>query len=380
MLELRKRHQEGCALFTPARPFSKNLECKRCVYVAYGSVDGKKIRESLDTTNREEAHDRLSERWKQARTGTPPPVNAMSAREAVEAYLGELRSSGRTPKTIARYAASCNRLSAFLDGKAITDLKKVTSADMSAFKGTWGNELQSDTSRQKEQQRLKTFFRWCGNQTPPLILSDPTKGLMRISVANGNVRERFTDEEIDRIFASIDSVYPANAKGTNGSVYQTRPFVRAFLLVLRYTALRISDVTNLQRHHLDGDRLFLHTLKTGQPVYTVVPSVVSDALREIDRNGEFYFYPGNPGTFDTWRKKWSDILKPVYRKAKVRYTSHAWRDTLVFKLLRKKVRIELISRLLGHDSIQITWDHYSAWVPELQEELEMAVREHIHSC
>ena len=347
--------------------------------MAYGTVLGKKFRTSLETTNREYAQEKLVEISKVARGDAPPPVT-ISAAGAVEAYLNELRVSGRTPKTVARYSASAKRLLTFLKAKSIADLKRLSTADMSEFKGTWGNELKTDKSREKEQQRLRTFFRWCGNQSPPLVDFDPTKGLMRISVAGGDARERFTSEEIERIFDAVDAVYPEQPKRAARSIYQTRPYVRAFLLVLRYSALRISDVTNLQRHHIEGDRLFIHTLKTGKPVYTVVPPSVVEALQAIDRGTEHYFFPGNPGTLETWKKEWSDILKPVYRKAKVRYTSHAWRDTLVFNFLRNKVRIEVISRLLGHESIQITWNHYSPWVPELQEDLERAVRDHIHTC
>jgi integrase len=73
------------------------------------------------------------------------------------------------------------------------------------------------------------------------------------------------------------------------------------------------------------------------------------------------------------------MLKPVYRKAEVPAESHAWRDTLVFKMLRAGTSIEIIARLLAHANTAITWKHYAAWVPELQEQLEQAVRNIIHA-
>jgi integrase len=39
-----------------------------------------------------------------------------------------------------------------------------------------------------------------------------------------------------------------------------------------------------------------------------------------------------------------------------------------------RTNIEIIARLLGHNSVNMTWTHYGAWVPELQERLETAVR------
>ena len=126
--------------------------------------------------------------------------------------------------------------------------------------------------------------------------------------------------------------------------------MRAFLLTLRFTALRIGDVTNLRKSHLNGDRLFLRTVKTGQAVYTVVPSEVVEALKAIEGDGESYFFPGTDGMLESWKKKWSVMLQPIYEKAGVKYRSHAWRDTLVYKMLCAGVSIEIIARLLGHAS------------------------------
>ena len=63
----------------------------------------------------------------------------------------------------------------------------------------------------------------------------------------------------------------------------------------------------------------------------VVPQSVLDSLKAFEGPGEFYFYPGNEGTLETWKKKWSMILLPVYQEAGINLRSHAWRDTLVFQ-------------------------------------------------
>ena len=66
--------------------------------------------------------------------------------------------------------------------------------------------------------------------------------------------------------------------------------VRTFMSMLRYTALRIGDVTNLQKTHLTGDKILLRTLKNGQPVYTVIPESLVQALDQIKTDNEHYFY------------------------------------------------------------------------------------------
>ena len=361
MLELRKRHLKKCPKHQPDSPFSTDLNCKRCVYYAFGKLNGAKVRQSLETSDRQEAARKLMEMEADAKAPTRYTVS-----EAMDRFTAERQNSGYAPKSVQRYRYSLQRLTTFLTGKGVTQLRAVTVDDLSEWKATWGD--QTDLGKQKEQERLQTFFRWCRKRK--YIEDAPTEGLTRVRADTGGKRERFTDDEIARIFEAVNEVYPDGREAAK---------VRAFLVTLRYTALRIGDVTNLQKAHINSDRLFLRSLKTGQPVFTVLPQTAVDALKGIENGSEYYFFPGNDGTLETWKKKWSVILQPVYEKAGVKYRSHAWRDTLVYKLLRAGISIEIISRLLGHSNVKVTWDHYSAWVPELQERLETAVRSVIHA-
>lgn len=386
MLELRKRHQQGCQFYSKGRPFSKVLSCKKCYYYAFGRVGEDRVRESLDTTDRSEATRAmvaLEDRIKN------PPRPQVSVKDAIQKFCCELKSSNRTPKTVLRYKYDLEGLAAWLEGSAVTKLAEVTTDHLSDWKAKWTTE--SELTRSKQQERLKRFFKW--GVSRHFIQHNPTDALMSITVRKGSKRERFTDEEIERIFAVIDEIYPKDGARSDGkkyaqSVYATYPYVRAFLLALRYTALRIGDVVALRRDDISGDRIRLRVIeiesqKTGGPVHTVIPPVLLEALNAIEGNSPYYFYPHptldpKATLFESWKKKWWQILNPIYKKAGVRYASHAWRDTLVFKLLRKGVSLEIIARLLGHSDISMTWDHYAAWVPELQERLESVIRAHIH--
>jgi integrase len=158
-------------------------------------------------------------------------------------------------------------------GQGVTQLGSVTVDHLAAWKSTWKEP--TDLGKRKEQERLRTFFRWCGRRK--YILEDPAEGLARIRADTGGKRERFTGGEIEPIFAVILGIYPNETKAAK---------VRAFLLTLQYTALRIGDATNLQTSHLIGYRLFLQTMKTGQAVFTVVPPLLVDALNAVN-NGRW---------------------------------------------------------------------------------------------
>jgi len=56
--------------------------------------------------------------------------------------------------------------------------------------------------------------------------------------------------------------------------------LKSLIVPMRYSGMRISDAVTLTTDRIDGKRLFLHTLKTGVPVYTVLRNA-EDARRPL---------------------------------------------------------------------------------------------------
>jgi integrase len=198
---------------------------------------------------------------------------------------------------------------------------------------------------------------------------------MAIKVRRSSKRERFTDDQIAKIYEAVDELHPP---GTQRGDYATNAHVRAFLMVLQYAALRIGDVCALRRSDITGDRLTVgrievETGKTGIMVSAVLPPSVLEALDQLPHQGDHFFMPDD-GNLTVRKNKWGEMLGKVYKAARVPHRSHAWRDTLVFKLLQKGVGIDLVAMLLGHTDIRITMRHYAAWVPERQTSLDVALR------
>ena len=54
--------------------------------------------------------------------------------------------------------------------------------------------------------------------------------------------------------------------------------LKAIILLMRYSGMRIGDTVSLSAERIKGDKLFLYTQKTGQPVYTVLPPAVVNIL------------------------------------------------------------------------------------------------------
>lgn len=64
--------------------------------------------------------------------------------------------------------------------------------------------------------------------------------------------------------------------------------LKAFVLLLRYSGMRIGDAVQLGINRLQGNKLLLHTEKTAVHVYCVLPVIVTKALDAAPHSSQNY--------------------------------------------------------------------------------------------
>jgi integrase/recombinase XerD len=177
----------------------------------------------------------------------------------------------------------------------------------------------------------------------------------------------FTTEEMVRILAVVDQY--AEEMPSTGKENARR--IRALVLLLRYSGMRIGDAVGLSAERIKCSRLFLYTQKTGVPINAVLPDVVMKALESTPRVTEKYFFWSGVGKLDSIVRSWQTRLRRLFGLAKVSGGhAHRFRETFAVDLLLAGVPIERVSVLLGHQSVRITEKHYAPWVRSRQEQLE----------
>ena len=150
------------------------------------------------------------------------------------------------------------------------------------------------------------------------------------------------------------------------------PRARAMVLLSRHTALRISDVCTLRKDAITWDeeratwRVWLHTQKTGDPVFLPIPETLKMLLgglplpRNAAQDCPYYF--------------WNDItsrravvgiaertLAAVFKKSGVKNAhAHCYRHTLATRLLEQGATFEQIADILGN-SPDVVRRHYGKW-------------------
>ncbi len=316
------------------------------------------VRKSLQTSNWQRAQQRLMEA--EARGSWDPLPEDKSAvpitiADAKEAFLKDAESGRRlSESTLKKYRLMLKHLDQFAAKKGFVYLKQIDANALRDFRDSW--QLGPRTAL-KKLERVKAFFRfatencWIG-VNPAKIVRGPA-----------NIREShklpFEPAEMERIVKACREVRIQNVSNDE---------VLAFVLLLRYSGLRIGDASLLTIDRFKGDDLFLYTQKSGTHVYVPLPPFVMNTIRRIELRHGKYLFTGPESlrmetTSDLWRRK----LGRVFKAAKIAGAHpHRFRHTFAVELLKKGVPMEEVSVLLGHSSVRITEKHYASWVQARQ--------------
>jgi integrase/recombinase XerD len=240
-------------------------------------------------------------------------------------------------------------------------LRYVTGLDLEqvrAFRASWADH---NLSAQKKLERLRAFFRFC--QDGNWITDNPARKLKNPKITQPPTLP-FTREQVTSVLAAC-SDYPDRRNAAR---------VRALVLLLRYSGLRIRDAVTLSRDRIRDGKLFLFTAKTGTPVWCPLPPFVVEALEAIQGAGPYMFWTGESKP-KSCVGDWQRSLRRLFRLGGVPDGhAHRFRDTFAVELLLAGVPLERVSILLGHQSVKVTEKHYTPWVKARQEQLELDVR------
>ncbi len=357
MLTLFRRHTKSC----PHR--SRRYRRCSCPIHVEGTLGDEQIRRALDLTSWAAAEDRIRE-WTFAGQIGGRTFQAVLIAKAVDSYLADARSRHLAAATVRKLTTIFEKqFVAWANSRGYRYLKELTPERLSDWRSTWRD---GSLAASKKYQRAAGFFHFCIRMR--WITENPMKALTAPKVRHVPTLP-FTADEMASILSACDQ-FPI--KTIYGKA--TRARVRAMVLLLRYSGLRIRDAATLQRDRISNGKLLLYTQKTGVPVYIPLPEFVLHALDEVPVTSPLYFFWTGTGPSESTVGHWEYTFRRLFELASIeKGHAHRFRDTFAIELLLAGVHLDQVSILLGHSSVKITEKSYAPWVKARQEQLEVAV-------
>jgi integrase/recombinase XerD len=362
------RHSPGCK-------YAGDEFCKRCNCRKHlrWSKDGKQYRQKAGTRSWTEAEEQ-KRRLEDGLAGRAPNPEAKSLAEAVKVFEADKKNQGLTTDVLNKYTRELARLRAFGEKHSVFTVPGLTRDFLIAYQADWPTLYPSSNTRSSVQARLKNFLRFCYDSK----YLDRVPRLSSIKV-DAPPTMPLTDKEYKHLLATI----PDTFSGHHAFIPKKAAKVRAFVQLMRWTGLAISDAASLERSEIHYDkakklhRVVTSRQKTGTHVSVPLPpAVAKEVLAVLNGNAQYVFWSGN-GLVSSTVTHWQDDLRKLFKAAGItsagNMLSHRLRDTFAVDLLEKGVPLEEVSKLLGHESIKTTERSYAKWVKARQDRLDNLV-------
>jgi len=296
-------------------------------------------------------------RWTSLQAQPQNKTEPITVGQACENFLIDVRSRALSDCTIYKYKLLFSRIADFAKRKGVRYLKELDLPILDQFRSAW---KENPLSGLKKLERLKAFLRFCERRK--WIDTNPAVYMKSPKIPNCPTLP-FTREEMLKILAALDK-YAKRAGVRNAQR------LRAFVLLLRYSGMRIGDAVQCGPDRLKGNKLFLYTQKTGVPVQCVLPDFVVRDTEAAPKKSERFFFWSGESKLHTAVGVWQQSLQTLFSLAGVNAGhAHRFRDTFAVELLLTGVPLERVSVLLGHQSIRVTERHYAPWTRSRQEQL-----------
>jgi len=260
VLTVYRRHSSKCP--------QESRRYRRCNCPCWieGTVEGKYYRESLKTRNWERATKRAREK-EEGRT-----AHRTTIKGAADAFVRDAEARGLRAASLYKYRLLLKQLKAFSEKEGIEFLSECDVETLRRFRESWANK---NYSARKKLEALRTFFRFAHDSgwlttnlalliKPPKVEDPPTLP--------------FPKEEFARVLKACDE-YPNK---------RNKIRLKALVLLLRYSGLRITDAVTLSKHQIEDGILKLRAAKTGTDVRVPLPPSALAALDAI-QTSNYYF-------------------------------------------------------------------------------------------
>src|SRR5256884_3078204 len=237
MLTIYRRHRKGCKQRTRGR---KYRHCQCPIWVD-GVLGGEEIRESLKLRDWQRAQEMIRE-WEAENRRTHQEKQQITIKEAHGKFIADAEARRLNSSTLYKYRLLFRQLDAFSETYKLQFLVQLDLDTLATFRATW---TEGPRTSLKKLERLRAFMRFAEKRK--WIDDNPATELKAPRVLNKPTMP-FTGEEMIRTLTALEPY------GKSAGIRNAQR-LRAFVLLLRYSGLRIGDAVQLDVNRVQKSKL-----------------------------------------------------------------------------------------------------------------------------
>jgi integrase len=290
-------------------------------------------------------------------------------------FLDSLRFQGLVKASILKHETLWRQALQFAAFEKIVYLAELDAAAIARFMKTWADGVpawnkkpEGAIARGKKIERLRQFYKFAIGRK--WVAVDPTRGVKRTKVKTIQTPP-FTENEMTKILASADRrVLKARTPKMKANAMR----VRALILLLRFSGLRIGDGVSCKIEWVKDGRVRLVTQKNHSHIDVELPAVVLRALATVPPMSALYWFWTGSSALKTAVTRYQLRLLEIFRGAGIiGGHAHRFRDTFAVAILERGEGLQAVADALGN-TLEITERHYNPWSKMRQSRLDESVR------
>jgi site-specific recombinase XerD len=277
----------------------------------------------------------------------------MRLEEMIKGFIRDIELGGKSKKTLEAYSFHLDKFRAFCEERGI-DYRAVNGRESKAFRNWLAEKNLSPASINAILAACKSFYDFLLDEE--LVKGNPFAN-PKLRVKEPDKKPDFlTEEELGRVEEAMKKL-PSH--------------IRLAFETMLWTGLRVSEVAGLTGEDVIrvNGKLFLRVRSGKGSKERIVPVLDADLAKELLRlskdRGKGLLFGVTDGTL-------KDYAHKIKKASGVHFHSHRLRHTLATRLLAKGIPIDVVQKVLGHESISTT-RRYAETLPEKIKELAAMV-------
>jgi site-specific recombinase XerD len=274
-------------------------------------------------------------------------------KDTIDRFLKDLELSGKSKKTLEAYSFHLDKFRVFCEERRL-DYRMINGRETKSFRNWLAEKNLSPASINAILSACKSFYDFLLDEE--LVKGNPFAN-PKLRVKEPDRKPDFlTEEELEKVEKAMRKL-PSH--------------IRLAFETMLWTGLRVSEVSSLTGEDVikENAKLFLRVRSGKGSKERIVPVLDADLAKDLLRlskdRGKGLLFGVTDGTL-------KDYAHKIKKASGVHFHSHRLRHTLATKLLAKGIPIDIVQKVLGHESISTT-RRYAETLPEKIKELAARV-------